>query len=362
MRLFEPVTLGRLQLANAIVMAPLTRSRAIDNIPGEAQARYYAARASAGLIITEGTSPSPNGLGYARIPGIFSQAQVAGWRRVTDAVHQAGGRIFMQMMHTGRVGHSSNLPEGAQVLAPSAVELPGEVWSDSERMQPYTPAQAMTLEQVAATREEYIQGARNAIEAGFDGVEIHAANGYLLEQFIHPHTNRRQDEYGGSMEARCRFVLEVAQGMADAIGADRVGIRISPYGVFNDMPLVAEHHAEVDETYGYLASQLSEIGLVYLHLVDHSSMGAPEVPESLKRELQQRFSGKLIRSGGFDVVSAEETLQQGLADVIAFGRPFIANPDLVRRMRDGLPLAEADPATFYSPGEPGYNSYPAYSD
>ena len=356
MPLFHPTRLGNTDLKNRVVMAPMTRCRnEAGNVPGPLMATYYAQRAGAGLIVTEGTSPSPNGLGYARIPGIFTNAQVDGWRSVTRAVQARGAGFFMQLMHTGRVSHQSNLPSGGEVIAPSSVDLPGEIWSDSDGMQPHTPARAMTLEDVRRTREEFVQAARNAVAAGCDGVELHGANGYLVEQFIHPHTNRRTDVYGGSIEGRARFVLEVVEGMIAAIGKERVGIRLSPYGVFNDMP----HYPEIDETYDYLARELDRLGVVYIHLVDHSSMGAPPVPDRVTRRLREAYHGAVILCGGYDRERAEEALDAGIADLVAFGRPFISNPDLVERMQRGIPLTEPDMDTFYTRGARGYTDYPA---
>ncbi|MGZ5790400.1 MAG: alkene reductase, partial [Burkholderiaceae bacterium] len=236
-QLFSPTTLGPLTLQNRLVMSPLTRNRATGNVPNALMVTYYSQRASVGLIITEGTSPSPNGLGYPRIPGIFSAAQVAEWKKVTDAVHAKGAKIFMQLMHTGRIGHPLNLPAGARMLAPSAVGAAGEIYTDAEGMKPHPVPQAMTEADIKATIAEYVQAAKNAVAAGFDGVELHGANGYLLEQFIRPNTNQRTDAYGGAIEGRARFVLEVVDGVIGAIGKDKVGIRLSPYGVFNDMPL-----------------------------------------------------------------------------------------------------------------------------
>ncbi|MFA6032879.1 MAG: alkene reductase, partial [Myxococcota bacterium] len=238
--LFAPAKLDGLTLANHLVMAPMTRNRAIGNVPNALMASYYGQRAGAGLIITEGVSPSPNGLGYPRIPGIFSAAQVAGWRLVTGAVHEKGGHVFVQFMHTGRVSHPANLPAGAEVLAPSAVAAAGEIYTDASGLQPHPVPREMTAGELRMTLGEFVQAARNAVEAGFDGIELHSANGYLLEQFLSPFTNQRTDGYGGSVEARCRFVLEVAAAAAEAIGRDRVGIRLSPYGVFNDMSPYAE--------------------------------------------------------------------------------------------------------------------------
>src|SRR3989338_2586489 len=272
--LFSKATLGSLPLQNHLVMAPMTRNRATGNIPNELMAQYYAQRATAGLIITEGTSPSPNGLGYPRIPGIFSAEQIAGWKLVTDAVHAKGAKIFMQFMHCGRIGHPLNLPAGARILAPSAVAAAGEMYTDAEGMKPNATPQAMTEADIKATIEEFAQGAKNAMAAGFDGIELHGANGYLLEQFIRPNSNQRTDRYGGPIENRARFVLDVAEAVIVAIGKDKIGIRLSPFGVFNDMPLYDAMEAD----YTWLAQQLNARGLVYIHLVDHSALGAPPVP------------------------------------------------------------------------------------
>jgi len=239
--LFSETVLGPLKLQNRLVMCPLTRNRAIDNIPNALMAQYYAQRASVGLIITEGTSPSPNGLGYPRIPGIFSAAQVAGCKPITEAVHAKGAKIFIQFMHCGRIAHVLNLPAGARVLGPSAVAAAGEMYTDAEGMKPHPVPQAMTEADIKTAIEEFSQAAKNAVAAGFDGIELHSANGYLLEQFIRPNSNQRTDRYGGSIENRARFVLEVAEAVIGAIGKDRVGIRLSPFGVFNDMPLYAEN-------------------------------------------------------------------------------------------------------------------------
>ncbi|MEM6630240.1 MAG: alkene reductase [Bacteroidota bacterium] len=353
-KLFESYTLGRYELANKLVMAPMTRSRAMGNVPGELMATYYGQRANAGLIITEGTSPSPNGLGYARIPGVFSQDQVNGWKLVTDAVHEKGGKIFVQIMHTGRVGHPLNLPEGAEIVAPSAVALPGQMYTDQEGPKDHPLAKEMTAEEVAAAVAEYVHAAKNAIEAGFDGIELHGANGYLIEQFIHPHTNRRTDDWGGSMEKRARFALEVATKTSEAIGKDRVGIRLSPYGAFNDMP----QYPEIDEMYTYLAEKLGEIGILYIHAVDHSPMGAPEVPASIKDAMRKAFSGTFILSGGYDAERAAADLQASKGDLVAFGRPFLANPDLIDRFKAGAELNAPDMDTFYTPGPKGYTDYP----
>jgi N-ethylmaleimide reductase len=354
-KIFSPVTVGDLQLKNRIVMAPMTRSRALENnAPNNLVATYYGQRAGAGLIITEGTSPSPNGVGYARIPGIFSEEQVKGWKLVADAVHAGGSKLFMQLMHTGRVSHILNMPEGAEVLAPSAIAAKGDMWTDQNGMQPLPVPRAMTTAEVKQTIQEHITAAKNAIKAGLDGVEVHGANGYLIEQFIHPGSNQRTDEYGGSIENRARFILEVTEGIVEAIGKDRVGVRLSPYGALNDMAI----YAEIEQTYNYLAEKLNEIGVVYVHLVNHSSMGAPEVPASTVQSIRERFQKSLILSGGYDLERAEKDLQSGLANLIAFGRPFIANPDLVERLEKGAELAQADASTFYAGTAEGYTDYP----
>ncbi|MDB4916917.1 MAG: alkene reductase [Gemmatimonadetes bacterium] len=352
---FEPATLGPITLTNHIVMAPMTRSRAIGNVPNELLVEYYRQRASAGLIVTEGTSPSPNGLGYARIPGLFNQEQVAHWKQVTDAVHNEGGHIFVQLMHTGRVFHPLNLPADAEGIAPSAVPAAGQMWTDQEQLQPQATPRALHADELSQVRDEFVASAMLAVDAGFDGVELHGANGYLLEQFLHPNSNQRTDEYGGSIENRARFVLEVARGVAGAIGAERTGIRLSPWGMAGDMP----HYPEIDETYAYLAEELQKIGIVYLHLVNHESLGAPKVPVETVNTIRAKFTNTLILSGGYNTVDAiDAVLDSGAGDLVAIGRPFISNPDLVARLKNGTPLAAPDAATFYVPGAHGYTDYP----
>ena len=352
--LFSKCTLGQLELQNRMVMAPMTRNRCPDNVPNDLVREYYTQRASAGLIITEGTSTSPNGLGYPRIPGIFSPAQVAGWKEVTESVHAKGAKIFIQFMHCGRIGHPLNLPAGARVIGPSAVAAAGDIYTDAEGMKTNATPEAMTEADIKTAIEEFAQGAKNAVLAGFDGVELHGANGYLLEQFIRPTSNLRADQYGGSIENRSRFVLEVVEATIAAIGKEKVGIRLSPFGVFNDMPLYPEMEAD----YTYLAQQLSARGLLYIHIVDHSAMGAPEVPASMKAIFRKEFKGNLILSGGYDAARAEADLAASKCDLIAVGRPFLANPDLVARWKSGVALNEPDFSTFYTPGPKGYIDYP----
>jgi N-ethylmaleimide reductase len=351
-RLYSPYTLGRTPLKNRVVMAPMTRSRAIGNVPNDLMTRYYAERADAGLLVTEGVAPSPDGLGYARIPGLYSPEQIAGWKAVTDAVHQAGGHIFVQLMHTGRVSHPLNMPQGARIVAPSAIALAGDMWTDQSQMQAYPVPEAMTEADIAKAIAEFVHSAKSAIEAGFDGVELHGANGYLIDQFLNPASNQRTDGWGSAN--RARFALEVAEAVAAAIGPDRVGIRLSPYGAFNGM----ESYDGLEAFYGDLAEGLGKLKLAYVHIVDHSGMGAPPVTDSVKALIRTRFGGPIILSGNYDAARAESDLEAGKGELVAFGRPFISNPDLTDKLRTGAPLVAPDPSTFYTPGEAGYLDYP----
>jgi N-ethylmaleimide reductase len=356
-KLFTPKKIGFLELNNRIVMSPLTRCRAIKNIPNELMAEYYGQRSSAGLIITEGTSPSPNGLGYARIPGIFTKSQVEGWKKTTSAVHKKGGKIFVQLMHTGRISHPLNMPVGSTILAPSAVKAKGQMFTDSKMMQDYPVPKEMSKEDIIFTKAEFVAAAKHASDAGFDGVELHGANGYLLEQFLSPFTNLRKDEYGGSIENRCRFILETAAEVAYAMGKSETGIRLSPFGVANDM----SHYPEIEETYNYLAHQLNKLGIAYIHIVDHSAMGAPFVPFEIKKLIRNNFTNCIILSGGYDKERAELDLESGWGDMIAFGRPFINNPDLVDRFKNNWPLSiDLKSDLFYTSDEKGYTDYPTY--
>jgi len=355
--LFSSEKVGLAVLKNHVVMAPMTRCRAIGNVPNELMAEYYKQRSGAGLIITEGTSPSPNGLGYARIPGIFSMEQVEGWKKITSAVHKAGSKIVVQLMHTGRISHPLNMPEGAQIIAPSAVKAEGQMWTDSKQLQDFPVPEEMTAEDLIHTKAEFVAAAKNAMDAGFDGVELHSANGYLLEQFLSPVSNIREDNYGGSIENRCRFVLEVVTAVTEAVGKLKTGIRLSPYGVASDMP----HYPEIEVTYHYLSEQLNKLGIAYIHLVDHSAMGAPEVPLKIKKQIRSNFKNAIILSGGYDKERAEADIESGLGDLIAFGRPFINNPDLVDRLKNDWPLSQdLNMDLFYSADEKGYTDYPPY--
>ena len=352
--LFAPYQLGPIALANRIVMAPLTRSRAIGNVPNALMAEYYGQRAAAGLIVTEGTSPSPNGLGYARIPGLYSPEQIAGWKLVTDAVHAKGGKIFVQLMHCGRIGHDLNLPAGAEVVGPSAIAAAGQIWTDQSQMQAHPTPREMSEADIQQAIGEYAQAAKNAIEAGFDGVEVHGANGYLIDQFLNPAANQRTDGWGGAPEGLVRFAVEVAKAAVAAIGSERVGIRVSPYGAFND---VAPHDA-THATQALLAQQLGALKLAYIHVVDHSGMGAPEVKPETKAAIRANFGGPYIMSGGYDRARAESDLAADKGELVAFGVPFLANPDLVARLEQNAALNTPDQATFYLPGPAGYTDYP----
>ncbi len=355
LNLFETFNMGSLALSNRFVMNPMTRCRAdVAGVVGELEAEYYAQRASAGLIVTEGIAPSPNGRGYARTPGLWSEAQVAAWKGVTRAVHAKGGKIFAQIMHTGRVSHAANMPAGARILAPSAVALAGQMYTDALGMQDYPVPQAMTEADILQAKAEFVQAAKNAIAAGFDGVELHGANGYLLEQFLSPDTNQRTDAWGGSVENRLRFVVDVARETAAAIGADKLGIRISPYGTNSGMGA----YPQVEETYLALLPALADLGLTYVHLVDHAAMGAPVVPLSFKHALRKAWPRTFFVGGSMDFASGQQAVNAGITDLVGMGRAFLANPDLVHRMKNGLALNAPDSNTFFMPGAKGYTDYP----
>jgi N-ethylmaleimide reductase len=349
-KLFMSYSKAAIQLKNHVVMAPMTRSRAIGNVPNELMATYYKQRSGAGLIITEGTSPSPEGLGYPRIPGIFTDAQVTGWKLVTNAVHEGGSKIFLQLMHTGRIAHSSNLPQGHHVVGLSAIKAAGEIYTDTGMFE-YSAPTALDEAGIARIIQEHIQAAENAIAAGFDGVELHGAHGYLLEQSLNPHVNNRTDNYGGSIENRSSLTLEIVQKIAAAIGAHKVGLRISPFLTSNDMP--AYDQAEVHETYVHLAQEVSQLGIAYLHISNN-----PVIPEKTHQDIREAFSNTIIYCNGFTAETAESKLQDGSADLVAFGRSFLANPDFMRRIEKNVPLNELDYNTLYTPGEEGYTNYP----
>lgn len=350
--LLTPYSGGTLQLKNHLVMAPMTRSRAINNLPNELMAAYYAQRTGAGLIITEGTAPSPDALGYSRIPGIFSDEQTNAWKAVTAAAHAAGTRIFVQLMHTGRIGHPVNLPAGARVVGPSSIKAAGEIWTDALGQQSYPEPYALTGEEIKSVIAEHVSAARNAIAAGFDGVELHGANGYLVEQFLNPHVNNRTDAWGGSIGNRTRFAVRVVQEMAAAIGADKVGVRFSPYSTLGDLPPYDEQ--DVHETYALLATELNETGIAYLHIGVSAA-----IPQKTFDAIRQNFKRTIILCNGLTPETAEAALQAGFADLVAFGRSFLANPDLEKRIATGAPLNQPDYNTLYTPGSVGYTDYPA---
>jgi len=361
-KLYKPFKLGSLTLKNRIVMAPMTRCRAAEgDCPTALMARYYAQRASAGLIITEGTPVSPKARGYLWTPGIYTPEQIAGWSNVSEAVHQNDGHIFMQIWHVGRVSHQSiqpdhTAPEGptaelssqAVCFAFDAAGNPGNV--------PVSQPQAISIQRLQEIKAEFVQAALNARDAGMDGVEIHAANGYLFDQFLNSVINNRQDDYGGSIENRCRFLLEVVDAVSAATGAACTGVRISPHGQFNDIP----PDPEMEDLFVYLLNALNDRNIAFLHINDLSTFGLPSIPDKLLPKLRKAFSGTLILCGGYDAARAEDAIDQGLADMVAFGVPYIANPDLAARLEHGWPLHEADRDTFYGGGEKGYTDYPVY--
>ncbi|HEX2904546.1 MAG TPA: alkene reductase [Jatrophihabitans sp.] len=354
--LFEPITAGKFSLSNRIVMAPLTRNRAdADGVPQQIAAIYYGQRAGAGLIISEGTQPSAVGQGYANTPGLHSDEQIEGWRAVADAVHAGGSQIVVQLMHTGRIGHPDN-KHGLELVAPSAIAAPDQIFTPGG-MQAYPVPRELGVEELPGVVGEFVTAARNAIEAGLDGVELHAANGYLLHQFLAPSSNVRTDSYGGSAANRARFVIEVAQAVAEAIGPDRVGIRISP--AHNIQGVLESDPAETAATYQALIEGIAPLGLAYLHaLADPRS--------ELIQQLRAAFGGVFIANNGFASVTtkqdAEQILADGVAELIAVGRPFLANPDLPRRWQLDAQLNEPDPDTFYTPGPRGYIDYPTLEE
>ncbi|RSM99202.1 alkene reductase [Nonomuraea sp. WAC 01424] len=347
---FDPIAVGRTKLANRLVMAPMTRSRARDGLVTELTARYYVQRASAGLIVTEGVQPSAVGQGYPFTPGLHSAEQIAAWREVTAAVHAAGGKIFAQLLHTGRIGHPVLLPEGLVPVAPSPVAARGQLFTPDGVKEFVTPRE-LTAAEIEQTVADFAAAARNAVEAGFDGVELHGANGYLIHQFLSPGTNRRTDGWGGSVPGLVRFAVEVVSAVAGAIGGDRTGLRISPGMPNNDM-----HEPDPRPVYEELVSRTAALDLAYLHVMEAGD-------RELTRELRRRFSGALILNPhtGDRPTGPEELalIDDGTADLIAFGRLFLANPDLPRRLAAGSPLNAADPATFYGGAAEGYTDYPA---
>ncbi|QIR15613.1 alkene reductase [Shewanella aestuarii] len=356
--LFQPIQLGRNTLTNRIVMPPMTRSRASQpgNVANEMMAKYYAQRAQAGLIVAEGTQISPMGQGYAWTPGIYSPEQIAGWKLTTDAVHNNGGVIFAQLWHVGRVTHPDNIG-GQQPISSSALKAENvKVFIDNGTQEPgfvdVVEPRAMTKEDIKAVIEEYRQAALNAIEAGFDGIELHAANGYLINQFIDSQANNRTDEYGGSVENRLRFLSEVVAALVEAIGADRVGVRLAPFTSLNGTV-----DANPVETYTAAAALLDTHKIVYLHIAEVDWDDAPQTPAGFKQAVREAFKGVLIYAGKYTPDTAEQAVKDGLVDMVGFGRPFVANPDLPNRIKHGYPLAVHDPATLFGGDEKGLTDY-----
>lgn len=350
---FDRITIGKHQLANRIAMAPMTRSRAYDSLVSELTVEYYAQRACAGLIVTEGTQPSVVGQGYPFTPGLHSGEQVAAWRKVTDAVHEKGGKIFAQIMHTGRIGHPVLLPDGLVPVGPSAIAAKGQGFTPEGPKEFVTPRE-LTEADIEQTIADHVTASRNAIEAGFDGVELHGANGYLIQQFLAPNSNRRADGWGGSVEGRIRFAVQVTTAVADAIGADRVGLRLSPGTTLNDI-----HEPDPRPTYEALVQRLAPLGLAYLHLME---AGDREVTLALRRLFPGTFI--LNPNTGERPTGPEDLalIEDGTADVLAFGQLFLANPDLPARLAAGGPFNTADQATFYGGDATGYTDYSALSD
>jgi N-ethylmaleimide reductase len=352
--LLTPLRLGPYTLRNRMVMAPMTRSRAgAGNVPTPLTATYYEQRASAGLIVSEGSQVSPQGVGYPSTPGIHSDEQVAAWKEVTAAVHANGGRIFLQLWHVGRISHPSFQPDGALPVAPSAIAAQGQARTPSGP-QPFPTPRALETAEIPAVVEQFAEGARRALEAGFDGVEIHGANGYLIDQFLRDGSNRRTDEYGGPVESRVRFLLEVTQAAARVWGPQRVGVRLSPLGAFNDMS-----DSDPEALFGHAAAELGRFDLAYLHAAMLPAALTPGSPDhSMARVLREKFRGPLILNGGFNRETGDAVLAAGLADLVSFGTLFLANPDLPERFAEGTPLNPPNQSTFYGGGAAGYIDYP----
>ncbi|MFA5976363.1 MAG: alkene reductase [Elusimicrobiota bacterium] len=352
--LFSSIKLGPYSLPNRVALAPMTRCRAgAGNVPSELAPLYYGQRASAGLVITEATQVAPRGVGYPNTPGIYTAEQVAGWAPVVESVHHAGSRIFLQLWHVGRVSHPLFQPNGELPVAPSAVAPKGEVQTP-EGLKPYVTPRALETSEIPGIVEDYRVGAQNALIAGFDGVEVHGANGYLLDQFLRDGTNQRADAYGGSVENRARFLLEVTQAVLNVWGPDRVGVRLSPSGTANDM-----HDSDPEKTFGYVIAALDALEIVYVHLreglEEDIRRGGRIIPTAVFRPL---FQGALMVNGGYNRERADAVIAKGEAELVSFGTPFIANPDLPRRLQIGAELSDADPATIYGGGAKGYTDYP----
>src|ERR1700675_4279875 len=357
-KLFEPYKLGPLTLPNRFVMAPLTRNRAVPPgmVPSPLAVEYYGQRASAGLLVSEATQVSQQGQGYQDTPGIYSKEQVAGWRKVTDRVHERGGRIFLQLWHVGRISHTSLQPNNGAPVAPSAIRAKGKTFVGGAFVDISEP-RALTLEEIPGIIESFKRGAANALAAGFDGVEIHGANGYLLDQFAKDGTNKRTDAYGGSIESRAKLMLEVSRVVAAEAGAERTGIRISPVTPANDVS-----DSNPQPLVHYIVDQLNALKLAYIHVIEGATGGPRDIAPFDCSSLRKRFAGAYVANNGYDFELANKVLAAGAADLIAFGKPVIANPDLVERLKRGAPLNAPDKATFYGGGAKGYTDYPVLGD
>jgi N-ethylmaleimide reductase len=353
--LFLPVPFGACTLRNRIVMAPLTRSRsAADGVPGKYAAEYYRQRATAGLIVAEAAQISAQGKGYAGAPGIYTAAHVRGWATITHAVHAAGGRIFLQLWHVGRISHPSLQPDGDLPVAPSAIAPAGQAFTE-EGFQPFVTPRALALEEIPGIVEQYRSAAQRALDAGFDGVEIHAANGYLIDQFLRDQTNHRTDAYGGTLENRSRLLMEVTAAVTGVWGSERVGVRLSPVSPVNDIA-----DSDPATLFTHVVGQLNRFKLLYLHMIEGATGGPRDVEHGFDLQtLRRLFNGLYIANNGYDLALAERRRSAGQLDLVAFGRMFISNPDLVQRLETGAPLAEIDPATVYGGGKHGYTDYPA---
>lgn len=361
--IFEPSQIGSLQLKNRISMAPMTRARNANGIPNENNALYYAQRAGAGLIITEGTAISDTAKGVLYIPGLYTAHQIEGWRKVTEAVHEKGSVIFSQLWHVGRVSHTSNQPNGISPVGPSNIqaEKTSAYGYDENGNVGFVPAskpRALTTDEVTQIVNDFVNAAKNAMEAGFDGVEIHGANGYLIEQFLNPFVNNRTDQYGGNIKNRSRFLLEIVDAIIQAIGKDKVGVRLTPYGGLGDL----SHYDEIEATYAYLAEELAKREIVYIHLMDQQSKGSHALPDGFIERFRSWYKGPIILAGSMTREKSEQLINAGTIDIAGFGEPFIANPDLVERLQNNWELTPPNRDLHYGLGEHGYTDWKTYKD
>ncbi|TDP02216.1 alkene reductase [Flavobacterium sp. 245] len=361
--IFEPVSLGSLKLKNRISMAPMTRARNADGIPNNDNAAYYAQRAGAGLIITEGTAISDTAKGVLYIPGLYTQEQIEGWKKVTKAVHEKGSTIFTQLWHVGRVSHTSNQPGGIAPVGPSDIQATSSfAWGYDENGKEgpviSSKPRALLTSEVKQIVKDFTNAAKNAINADFDGVELHGANGYLIEQFLNPFVNNRSDEYGGSIENRSRFLLEAVDAVIEAVGPEKTAIRLTPYGGLGDLP----HYDEIEATYQYLAKELSKRNLAYLHLMDQQSKGSHALPDGFLERFRSWYDGVIILAGSMDREKSETLINEGIIDIAGFGEPFISNPDLVERLENNWELTPPNRSLHYGLGNHGYTDWKTYKE